>query len=113
MESQLELYNELMEYEDKFTQAVPGLEPAQTTISTEVYQDKALTRKVKRLMAMALAIRDECTACILAQTKIAIEAGATKDEILETMSVVYAMGGNTGLGHAMRVIKLLEELGEW
>jgi len=102
-----------MKYEDNFTQAVPALEPPQNAMRDEVYQDKALSRKVKRLMALALAIRDECTACILAQTKIALETGATKDEILETISVVYSMNGNTGLGHSTRVIKLLEELGKW
>jgi alkylhydroperoxidase/carboxymuconolactone decarboxylase family protein YurZ len=42
----------------------------------------------------------------------ALEAGATREEILETLSVNVAMSGTTGIAEALRVVKLLEELGE-
>ena len=113
MESQLELLSEFMKEEDKFRQALPGLMAIQDTIREKIYNDGALSRKMKRLIALGIALRVPCTECIIGQTKYAVEAGATKDEILETISVAVAMGGTTGIAESLRVVKLLEELGKW
>ena len=71
----------------------------------------ALSTKVKRLIAMAVALKVGCTNCILAQTERTLAEGATKDEILETLQVLVAMGGTTGIAESLRVIKFLDELG--
>jgi hypothetical protein len=42
----------------------------------------------------------------------ALENGATKDEILETISVVVSMRGTTGVAEPLRVIQVLDELGK-
>jgi len=112
MESQLELNDERMKLFDKYGQALPALKVAQDSVRAEVYKDGALSVKVKRLMSLGIALRAGCTNCILAQTMRALEAGATKDEILETTSVEVAMSGTTGVAESLRVIKLLDELGK-
>lgn len=112
MESQLELNDERMKLFDKYGQALPALKVAQDAVRAEVYKDGALSVKVKRLMSLGIALRAGCTNCILAQTMRALEAGATKDEILETTSVEVAMSGTTGVAESLRVIKLLDELGK-
>ena len=53
-----------------------------------------------------------CVYCIVAKTMRALEAGATKEEILETISVNVAMSGTTGIAESLRVLKLLDELGK-
>jgi len=73
-------------------------------------KDGALSCKVKRLMALTLALGAGCRNCILAQTKNALGNGATKDEILETLSVVISMRGTTGVAESLRVVQLLDEL---
>ncbi|MBM9512472.1 carboxymuconolactone decarboxylase family protein [Desulfobulbus marinus] len=75
------------------------------------YQDGALSRKTKRLMALAIGLRAGCENCIIAQTMHAIDAGATRAEIMETISVNMAMSGTTGVGEGLKVIQLLDELG--
>lgn len=112
MESQLELNNDRKQLLEKLKQALPELRDAQTSVGNVVYKDGALTTKVKRLIALAIALRAGCTNCILAQTMHALNAGATKDELLETLSVEVAMSGTTGTAESLRVIKLLEELGK-
>ena len=112
MESQLELNNERKQLLEKFKQALPDLMDAQFGVGNVVYKDGALTTKVKRLIALAIALRAECTNCIIAQTERALESGATKDEVLETLSVEVAMSGTTGIAESLRVLKLLEELGK-
>jgi len=112
MESQIKLNDERMELLDKFKQALPDLMVPEYATLDVVYKDGALSSKVKRLIALAIALRAGCTNCILSQTMRALEAGATKDELLETLSVEVAMSGTTGIAESLRVIKLLDELGK-
>ena len=113
MESQLEIYDEITKYRVKFQEELPDVMAAHTAFRDEVYKDGALSLKVKRLIALGIALRAGCTGCIIAQTKRAVEAGATKDEVLEAVSVAIAMGGTPAIGWLWRVVKLLEELGKW
>jgi AhpD family alkylhydroperoxidase len=76
----------------------------------EVYKDGALSCKVKCLMSLALALGAGCRNCVLGQTTFAMENGASKEEILETLSVVVSMRGTTGVAESLRVIQLLDEL---
>jgi AhpD family alkylhydroperoxidase len=111
MESQIELNNERKELLDTFKRAAPDFMTVEYAAVDEAYKDGALRSRVKRLMALAIALRAGCTNCILAQTQRALEAGATKDEILETLFVVISMSGTTGIAESLRVIKFLDELG--
>ena len=110
-EKQLELYDSLIKYRDKRSQALPDVAAAGDAVRDAVYKDGALSRKVKRLIAMAVALGIGCTPCIIGQTKFAVEAGATKEEVLEAASVLLAIHGTTGYAESWRVVKVLEEMG--
>lgn len=112
MESQVELNEERVELLKKFSNSVPDLMASRLPTSDIVYRDGVIDTKTKRLMSMVLALGTGCTNCILAQASSAIETGATTEEILETLSVVVAMRGNTGTAECLRVIKLLDEMGK-
>ena len=112
MESQVEIWNDYLKRRDQNQRLMPGLVTAKNALTDEAYKEGALSSKVKRLMALAVGLRVGCTNCIVGQTKLALEAGATTDEILETISVATAMGGTPALAESGRVIKLLEELGK-
>jgi len=112
MEKQLELNEERVRLFERFKQVLPETGSAMLGLLDTVYKDGAIDVKTKYLMAIAVALRAGCTNCILAQTTRALESGATKEEILETISVVVAMSGTTGSGESLRVIKLLEEMGK-
>ena len=72
----------------------------------------AIDSKTKRLMAMAIALGAGCRNCVLSQAEGALELGATKEEFLETISVVSSMRGTTGVAESLRVIQFLDELGK-
>jgi len=112
MEIQVELNNERKQLLEKLGRALPNVMSAVVGMSNEVYKDGALSTKVKRLIAMAIALREGCTNCILAQTERALDAGATKDEVVETLAVEISMSGTLGAAESLRVIKFLEELGK-
>jgi AhpD family alkylhydroperoxidase len=111
MESQLEYYTETGKYRDRFDQGLPAM-AAYTAFRQAVYRDGALSQKVKRLIALACGLQAGCTRCIQGQTKDAIAAGATKEEILEATTVAVVMGGTAVSSEAWRVVKVLEELGK-
>ena len=111
MESQMELNDERKRLLAKFQQALPEVTHAEYTLLSEVYKEGALSTKIKRLIALAIGLRVGCINCILAQTMSALDAGATKEEILETLAVEIAMPGTTGIAWSLRVIQLLDELG--
>jgi len=112
MESQVELDEERVRLRDKFIKTLPDLMASEQGVLDVVYKDGALSHKIKRLMSLAMALGVGCTNCILAQTQRALDAGATKDEVLETLSVVVSMRGTTGIAESLRVIKFLEDLGK-
>jgi AhpD family alkylhydroperoxidase len=111
MESQSEILNDLMKVREKYEKEMPGVASAIEQVRLEAYKDGALSPKVKRLIALGIALRAGCIGCILAQTKLSVDAGASKGEVLEATSVAVALSGTTGFAESFRVIKLLDELG--
>ncbi len=113
MESQLEYYTETGKYRDRFDEGLPDAMAAYTAFRKEVYKDGALSQKVKRLIALSIGLQAGCTRCIQGQTRDAVEAGATKAEVLEAVAVAIVMGGTAVSAESWRVVKVLEELGQW
>jgi len=112
MENQLDYYTDTGKYREQFDQGLPIMD-AYTTFRKGVYQDGALSLKTKRLIALACGLQAGCTRCAQGQTKDAIAAGATKEEILEAVSVAVVMGGTAVSAETWRVVKVLEELAKW
>jgi len=112
MDNQLEYYTETGKYRDRFDEALPLMAPY-TAFRKGVYQDGALNAKTKRLIALAAGLVGNCTRCVQGQTKDAVAAGATKEEVLETVAVAVVMGGTAVSAESWRVVKVLEELGKW
>jgi AhpD family alkylhydroperoxidase len=69
-----------------------------------------LSAKVKELMNLAIALATHCTPCVVRHTKMSLEQGATRDEILETALVAVGMGG--GLAYTQTVY-MLDALEAW
>jgi AhpD family alkylhydroperoxidase len=113
MEKQIDYYTETGVYRDRFDAALPKLMPSYSTFRCEVYRDGALSAKTKRLIALAAGLQAGCTRCVQGQTRDAVAAGATKDEVLEAVAVAVVMGGTAVSAETWRVVKVLEELGKW
>ena len=111
-ESQKELNSNRKQQLGRFAELLPDVLGAVRDQANETYKDGALSGKVKRLMAMAIALGAGCRNCVLGQTMYALEGGATKEEFLEAISVVVSMRGTTGVAESLRVIQLLDEMGE-
>jgi AhpD family alkylhydroperoxidase len=69
-----------------------------------------LDRKTKELIALCLSIAGRCEWCIAFHVKNALDAGATKEEILEAAWVAVLMGGGIALMQVQLVQKALDDL---
>lgn len=71
--------------------------------------DGALNRKVKELMALAISIVVGCEGCIVYHTHDAVQAGATRGELLETIAVGVMMGGGPGSIYGAHALDAIEQ----
>jgi AhpD family alkylhydroperoxidase len=113
VDNQLQYLEEVAKSVDEFKQELPEAFTAQSAFNETVYKDSVLSTKMKRLMAMAIAVRAGCPGCITYQTKLAVDAGATKAEVVEAASVATSMGGTTANAWVWIVVQMMKELGKW
>ncbi len=73
-----------------------------------IQEDGALSAKVKVLMSLAVMASQRCDVCCESQMRSAINHGATKEEIMETMNVIFITSGAPGVASCRRALKLLE-----
>ena len=63
-----------------------------------------LGEKVRELIALAVAVTRQCDGCIITHTDAAIKHGATKEEIIEALSVAVAVNAGAALIVSSRVL---------
>ncbi len=73
-----------------------------------IQKDGALSGKVKTLMAMGIVASQLCESCVEAQMRSALHKGATKEEIIETLGVVFVTSGAPAVAACKRALKMLE-----
>ncbi|MDD4923736.1 MAG: carboxymuconolactone decarboxylase family protein [Dehalococcoidales bacterium] len=113
MDSRIKYLEEIETLVEEFKSEQPEAYAARDNFNDMIYQDGALSNKIKRLMAMSIAVRIECIGCIIYQTKLAVEAGATKREVVEAASVASAMGGTSASSNFPIVVQTMKDLGKW
>lgn len=69
----------------------------------------ALSTKDKELMCIAIGISKQCNDCIGFHVKAAVAAGATRDEVAETISVAMYMGGGPAFMYGARALEAYDQ----
>jgi len=77
---------------------------------SKVMAEDALTVREKELIAIGIAVAKQCEPCIKLHVQKSLDAGATKEEILDASGVAVMMGGGPAYTHVPVVIDALEEL---
>jgi AhpD family alkylhydroperoxidase len=75
-----------------------------------VEQEGALDVKTKKLIAVSLAVAQQCEWCIAMHTNVALETGATVGELVEACMVAIFMGGTPAMMHTKLVLDMIKEL---
>lgn len=76
------------------------------------FDDGALSSATKELIAVAIAVSDECEGCIAAHTRNAVRYGATEQEFAEMLSVVMLMNGGPGTVYSPKALAAYREFKE-
>lgn len=69
------------------------------------YEPKALDLKTKELMSVAIGCYNRCEYCIVYHCYKSFEAGATKEEILESAMVSVAFGGGPSMAYSVTLLQ--------
>lgn len=92
-------------------QADPAFLDAYSEFSQQAKKPGVLSPKEKELICVALGIAAHCTFCIASHVNKAIEAGASRAEIMEAGFVAALMGGGPSMAYLTHVIDACDELG--
>jgi AhpD family alkylhydroperoxidase len=68
--------------------------------------------KHKELIALAIGIARQCSDCIGFHVRAAMKAGATKQEVAETVSVSIMMGGGPAYMYGARALEAYDQFTE-
>lgn len=69
----------------------------------------ALDTKTKELISLAIGITVRCNGCIAFHIHDALKAGATRQEILETIGVAVLMGGGPSVVYGAEALEALDQ----
>jgi AhpD family alkylhydroperoxidase len=113
VESQLQIKKETLGYVKELREHFPEVLSLHDAFKEEVYGDGTISSKTKHLMAMAIALARGSMHCSISHTILAVDLGATKDEVLEAFGVALAMGGTPVMSLGTKVMGVLKEKGKW
>jgi AhpD family alkylhydroperoxidase len=74
---------------------LPEADAAFWDFKSEIFEDGVLPRKTNELLAVAVSCQHRCRHCTRSHIESALEAGASKAEVAEALSVLWVIGGGT------------------
>lgn len=69
------------------------------------YEPGKVDVKTKELMSLAIGVFTRCEYCIVYHSYKAFEAGATKEELIESAMVSVAFGGGPAMAYSVTLLK--------
>lgn len=107
--SYIELYKQSNQEMGNYANGSPKIMAAFMKMHHIGAQDGALLAKHKELIALGIGIHTQCEGCITRHIHDALEAGATHDEIVETIDVAVYMGGGPCVMYGSKAFAALQE----
>ncbi len=93
----------------KLSKELPGPMSGFGRLHKEAVKEGALSAKVKELIALAIGITVRCDGCISFHVHDVLKAGATREEIIETIGVAILMGGGPSMVYGAEALEALEQ----
>ncbi len=102
-------YQHLEERLAQLGHELPGPMTGFSRLHKKAVEDGALSARTKELMALAVSVAVRCEGCIAYHVHDAVAAGATRQELLETIGVAVMMGGGPALMYAAHALDAIEQ----
>ncbi len=100
---------ELREPSRALRRAIPEVYDGYRQLHAAAYAAGALDAKTKELIALALAVSEQCDGCIASHARGAVRTGATEAEVAEALGVAIAMNGGPGTVYGPRAFAAFRE----
>jgi len=102
--------NEMMNFFGILAKEKPKITKGFMSMHQTIEEDSALTAKEKEFIALGIAIGVRCEGCIAAHVGALLELGATKEEIIDVISVATVMGGGPSITYGAVAYNAYEEM---
>ncbi|KAF5075374.1 Carboxymuconolactone decarboxylase family protein [anaerobic digester metagenome] len=79
--------------EKRLEQEAPDLYNGFMAMASHYYKEGSLSTKYKQLMSVTAAVATKCVPCMVISAKNAINAGATREEVMEAAAIGIKFGG--------------------
>ncbi|MFP8490096.1 arsenosugar biosynthesis-associated peroxidase-like protein [Gracilimonas sp. Q87] len=76
----------------------------------EVFEEGALTKREKALIALAVAHTVQCPYCIDAYTTESLENGVSEEQMMEAVHVSAAIRGGSSLVHGVQMMNKVKDV---
>lgn len=93
-------------------QAIPDVYAGFSELHKAALAPGALDTKTKELIALAIAVAEECDGCIASHARGAARAGANRQEVAEAIGVTILMTGGPGTVYGPRAYAAFEDFVE-
>lgn len=103
---------ELQDYMNSFGEVgkeIPDTMKGFNQLNTAASKDGAVSHKNKELIALGISISIRCEGCIRAHVNGAIKAGASREEMHETIGTAIVMSGGPGTVYGAMAHDVIDE----
>ncbi|MFN3423955.1 MAG: carboxymuconolactone decarboxylase family protein [Novosphingobium meiothermophilum] len=87
----------------------PDVMKAFSSMAQAATRPGALDGRTKELIALAIAVAIRCDGCIAFHAKAALDQGASRDEVMETMGMALYMGAGPSLMYAAQAVEAYDQ----
>src|SRR3954470_5284951 len=106
------VHKELREPSRALRRAIPEVYDGYRKMHAAAYAAGALDEKTKELIALAIAVSEQCDGCIASHARGAVRTGATESEVAEALGVAIAMNGGPGTVYGPRAFAAYREFAD-
>jgi AhpD family alkylhydroperoxidase len=89
---------------------IPDVMKAFTAMGASAGANGVLDAKTKELIALAIGVAIRCDDCIAFHSKGAVQYGASREEVLETLSMAIYMGAGPSVMYASHALAAFDQL---
>lgn len=109
MKSYLSIASEYQSGYRQLSKAIPETTRAFGGLVGAATREEALSKKMKELIAFAIAITVRCDGCIASHANAVLKAGATREEVAEMIGVAIFMGGGPSSVYGVEAMRAYDE----
>ncbi len=102
--------NDVYAFIETLSKENPGIVKGFMAMHEAAAKKGALDAKQKELISLGIAITIRCEGCIACHVQDALKAGATQEEIVETIGVAILMGGGPSVVYGDIAYKAMKEM---